>query len=216
MNLPNILTLARILLVPFFVLAYISPGPGTYFIAAALFSLAALDIFGLLGLSKIQLQLFHLLFLKTLETGEGGPQAGFHFSGEGLLALHHEATHFADGLRQDGLDICGVKRLAAVRQHAYGKAGALSEIGEGLQCPCSIAHDRSAPIDEEWLAFAVRNESEKNEGPFRLVEGRRAKHWRAMPAECRENTLGEPFHDRMLGPEVMQGWPSIFLMSGLA
>jgi len=41
MNLPNILTLARILLVPFFVLAYIIPRPGTYFIAAALFSLAA-------------------------------------------------------------------------------------------------------------------------------------------------------------------------------
>ena len=41
MNLPNILTLARIMLVPFFVLAYIIPGPGTYVIAAALFSLAA-------------------------------------------------------------------------------------------------------------------------------------------------------------------------------
>jgi CDP-diacylglycerol---glycerol-3-phosphate 3-phosphatidyltransferase len=41
MNLPNILTLARILLVPFFVLAYIIPGPATYVIAAALFSLAA-------------------------------------------------------------------------------------------------------------------------------------------------------------------------------
>ncbi|MEQ8483615.1 MAG: CDP-diacylglycerol--glycerol-3-phosphate 3-phosphatidyltransferase [Pseudomonadales bacterium] len=41
MNLPNLLTLARILLIPFFVLVYIFPGPGTYVIAAALFGLAA-------------------------------------------------------------------------------------------------------------------------------------------------------------------------------
>jgi len=41
MNLPNLLTLARILLVPFFVVAYVIPGPGTYLIAAVLFSLAA-------------------------------------------------------------------------------------------------------------------------------------------------------------------------------
>jgi len=41
MNLPNLLTLARIVLVPFFVMAYIIPGPATYLIAAALFSLAA-------------------------------------------------------------------------------------------------------------------------------------------------------------------------------
>jgi CDP-diacylglycerol--glycerol-3-phosphate 3-phosphatidyltransferase len=41
MNLPNLLTLARILLVPFFVIAYVVPGPATYLIAAALFALAA-------------------------------------------------------------------------------------------------------------------------------------------------------------------------------
>ena len=41
MNLPNLLTLARIVLVPFFVMAYIIPGPATYLIAAALFALAA-------------------------------------------------------------------------------------------------------------------------------------------------------------------------------
>lgn len=41
MNLPNILTLVRILLVPVFVLAYILPVSGTYLLAAALFSLAA-------------------------------------------------------------------------------------------------------------------------------------------------------------------------------
>lgn len=41
MNLPNLLTLARILLIPFFVLVYIFPGPGTYVLAAALFGLAA-------------------------------------------------------------------------------------------------------------------------------------------------------------------------------
>lgn len=41
MNLPNLLTVARILLIPIFVLVYIIPGPGTYLIAALLFGLAA-------------------------------------------------------------------------------------------------------------------------------------------------------------------------------
>lgn len=41
MNLPNLLTLSRILLVPFFVLVYVVPGQGTYIFAAALFALAA-------------------------------------------------------------------------------------------------------------------------------------------------------------------------------
>jgi CDP-diacylglycerol--glycerol-3-phosphate 3-phosphatidyltransferase len=41
MNLPNLLTLSRILLVPFFVLMYMVPGEGTYLYAAALFALAA-------------------------------------------------------------------------------------------------------------------------------------------------------------------------------
>lgn len=42
MNLPNLLTLSRILLIPFFVLIYVFPGKGTYILAAALFALAAL------------------------------------------------------------------------------------------------------------------------------------------------------------------------------
>lgn len=41
MNLPNIITLARILLVPIFVVIYLWPGDGTYLIAATLFALAA-------------------------------------------------------------------------------------------------------------------------------------------------------------------------------
>lgn len=41
MNLPNILTLSRILLIPFFVLVYLIPGGSTYVYAAALFALAA-------------------------------------------------------------------------------------------------------------------------------------------------------------------------------
>jgi len=41
MNLPNILTLARILLIPFFLIVYLVPGPGTYLTAAVLFGLAA-------------------------------------------------------------------------------------------------------------------------------------------------------------------------------
>jgi CDP-diacylglycerol--glycerol-3-phosphate 3-phosphatidyltransferase len=41
MNLPNILTLARILLIPIFVLVYIIPDSNTYLIAAVLFGLAA-------------------------------------------------------------------------------------------------------------------------------------------------------------------------------
>jgi CDP-diacylglycerol---glycerol-3-phosphate 3-phosphatidyltransferase len=41
MNWPNILTLARILLVPVFVLVYVIPGQPTYLAAAILFSLAA-------------------------------------------------------------------------------------------------------------------------------------------------------------------------------
>ena len=41
MNLPNILTMTRILLIPVFVLVYIIPGPGTYLAAAMLFGLAA-------------------------------------------------------------------------------------------------------------------------------------------------------------------------------
>lgn len=41
MNLPNLITLARILLIPFFVLAYVTPGRASYWIAALLFSLAA-------------------------------------------------------------------------------------------------------------------------------------------------------------------------------
>jgi CDP-diacylglycerol--glycerol-3-phosphate 3-phosphatidyltransferase len=40
-NLPNIITIARILLVPVFVVIYLSPGSYTYTIAAALFALAA-------------------------------------------------------------------------------------------------------------------------------------------------------------------------------
>ena len=41
MNLPNIITLARILLVPVFVVIYLWPGDDTYLIAATLFALAA-------------------------------------------------------------------------------------------------------------------------------------------------------------------------------
>jgi CDP-diacylglycerol--glycerol-3-phosphate 3-phosphatidyltransferase len=41
MNLPNLLTLARILLIPIFVLVYVFPGRGTYLLAAVLFGLAA-------------------------------------------------------------------------------------------------------------------------------------------------------------------------------
>ncbi len=41
MNLPNLLTIARILLIPIFVLVYVIPGPGTYLVAAVLFGLAA-------------------------------------------------------------------------------------------------------------------------------------------------------------------------------
>jgi len=41
MNLPNILTLTRIFLVPVFVIVYVIPRPGTYVIAAILFGLAA-------------------------------------------------------------------------------------------------------------------------------------------------------------------------------
>ena len=41
MNLPNIITLARILLVPVFVVIYLWPGDGTYLIAATLFAVAA-------------------------------------------------------------------------------------------------------------------------------------------------------------------------------
>jgi CDP-diacylglycerol--glycerol-3-phosphate 3-phosphatidyltransferase len=40
-NLPNIITLARILLVPVFVVIYLWPGDRTYIIAATLFALAA-------------------------------------------------------------------------------------------------------------------------------------------------------------------------------
>jgi len=40
-NLPNIITLARILLVPIFVLIYLLPGSATYLFAAFLFALAA-------------------------------------------------------------------------------------------------------------------------------------------------------------------------------
>lgn len=41
MNLPNLLTLTRILLIPIFVLVYVYPGYGTYLVAAVLFGLAA-------------------------------------------------------------------------------------------------------------------------------------------------------------------------------
>lgn len=41
MNLPNLLTVCRILLIPFFVLVYVFPAPGTYLLSAALFALAA-------------------------------------------------------------------------------------------------------------------------------------------------------------------------------
>jgi CDP-diacylglycerol---glycerol-3-phosphate 3-phosphatidyltransferase len=41
MNLPNVITLCRILLIPFFVLIYLAPAQGTYLLAAALFGLAA-------------------------------------------------------------------------------------------------------------------------------------------------------------------------------
>ena len=41
MNLPNIITLARILLVPVFVITYLMPGQWTYIITAVFFGLAA-------------------------------------------------------------------------------------------------------------------------------------------------------------------------------
>ncbi len=41
MNLPNLLTMSRILLIPIFVVVYIVPKPSTYLIASALFTLAA-------------------------------------------------------------------------------------------------------------------------------------------------------------------------------
>ena len=40
-NLPNLLTLGRIILVPVFALAYLSPGAGTYLLTSVLFALAA-------------------------------------------------------------------------------------------------------------------------------------------------------------------------------
>lgn len=42
-NLPNWVTLGRIVLVPIFALAYLLPGDGTYLLASALFALAALS-----------------------------------------------------------------------------------------------------------------------------------------------------------------------------
>lgn len=42
-NLPNWVTLGRIVLVPIFALAYLLPGDGTYVLASALFALAALS-----------------------------------------------------------------------------------------------------------------------------------------------------------------------------
>ncbi len=42
-NLPNWVTLGRILLVPIFALAYLLPFPGTYWLASALFALAAVS-----------------------------------------------------------------------------------------------------------------------------------------------------------------------------
>jgi CDP-diacylglycerol---glycerol-3-phosphate 3-phosphatidyltransferase len=42
MNLPNVITLSRMLLIPFFVLIYLVPAKGTYLLASALFGLAAL------------------------------------------------------------------------------------------------------------------------------------------------------------------------------
>ena len=42
-NLPNGVTLGRILLVPIFALAYLLPFPGTYWLASALFALAAVS-----------------------------------------------------------------------------------------------------------------------------------------------------------------------------
>ena len=39
-NLPNLLTLSRILLIPLFVIVYAIPGEATYIYAAALFALA--------------------------------------------------------------------------------------------------------------------------------------------------------------------------------
>lgn len=42
MNWPTLITFARILLVPVFALVYLAPNPTTYFVAAALFTLAAL------------------------------------------------------------------------------------------------------------------------------------------------------------------------------
>ena len=41
MNLPNIITVARILLVPIFVFVYLIPGESTYLVAATLFAMAA-------------------------------------------------------------------------------------------------------------------------------------------------------------------------------
>jgi CDP-diacylglycerol--glycerol-3-phosphate 3-phosphatidyltransferase len=41
MNLPNLLTLSRIFLIPVFAVVYLVPGEGTYIYAAALFALAA-------------------------------------------------------------------------------------------------------------------------------------------------------------------------------
>ncbi len=41
MNLPNIITLARILLIPVFVMLYLVPGQWTYILTAAMFGLAA-------------------------------------------------------------------------------------------------------------------------------------------------------------------------------
>jgi CDP-diacylglycerol---glycerol-3-phosphate 3-phosphatidyltransferase len=41
MNLPNVITLCRMLVIPFFVLVYVAPAKGTYLLAAALFGLAA-------------------------------------------------------------------------------------------------------------------------------------------------------------------------------
>jgi CDP-diacylglycerol---glycerol-3-phosphate 3-phosphatidyltransferase len=41
MNLPNVITLCRMLVIPFFVVVYVIPAKGTYLLAAALFGLAA-------------------------------------------------------------------------------------------------------------------------------------------------------------------------------
>ena len=157
-----------------------------------------------------------LLSLEACEVGECLFEACVHVGGEGPLTADHELAHGIDRGGELLLEGSGVDGLAAVGEFAGLQSRAGGEVWEGFEVPLAQLEDSDAPFDEKGLTLPVRDQAQENEGQFAIGDLRQADDRSPMAAEGSEHALGEPFHDGVLRPEVMESGPCFFVAAGLA